>query len=141
MATRVELGDVGDRSVAATVYGLLDRGAHLRPALAEEMSGIVRITFAEAYAPVRVEFGGDGRGGILVADDHSGDPVDLEVQAALTDFVLCLSAPLAGGVPKPTTRLGRAALARLADGRVTFSGSIVLARRLMRLMSVARAKR
>lgn len=141
MATRVELGKVGNRSIAATVHGLVDRGAHLRPALAAEMAGTVRITFAEAYAPVLVEFGNDGDGHILVADDSSGDRVDLEVQAALTDFVLCLSAPLAGGVPKPTTRIGRAALARLADGRVDFSGSIVLARRLMRLMSVAQARR
>lgn len=133
-ALRVELGEVGDRSVAATVYGLVDRGVRLRPALAAEMAGSVRMTFAEGFAPVRVRFGG---GKAVVGDDRSTEAVDLEVQAALTDFVLCVSAPLTGGVPRPTSRVGRAALARIADGRVDFVGSIALARRLLRLMSVA----
>jgi hypothetical protein len=58
------------------------------------------------------------------------------VQAALTDFVLCVSAPLAKGVPKPTSRAGRAALARMADGRVDFAGKVGLGRKLLQLMSV-----
>lgn len=129
---RVELREVGDRSVAATVYGLLDRGVGLRPEVAAATEGKVRITFAEGYAPVLIVFGG---GQIDVGDDAGGE-VDLEVQAALTDFVLCVSAPLAGGVPKPTSRTGRAALARIADGRVDFTGKLGLARRLLQLMSV-----
>jgi hypothetical protein len=128
----VELREVGDRSVAATVYGLLDRGAGLRPDLAAGMQGSVRISFAEGYAPVLIRFGGDR---IEIGDDAGGE-VDLEVQAALTDFVLCVSAPLAAGVPKPTSRAGRAALARLADGRVDFTGKLGLGRRLLQLMSV-----
>jgi hypothetical protein len=130
----VQLGQTGDRSVAATVYGLIDRGATLRPDLAAAMRGSVRIRFMENYAPVRLIFSGSV---ILVADDAAGDPVALEVQAALTDFVLLVSAPLAGGVPKPTTRTGRAALARWVDGRVDFTGSLALARKLLQLMSVA----
>jgi ubiquinone biosynthesis protein UbiJ len=132
----VELGRVGDRSVAATVYGLIDRGVALRPHLAREMDGVVRITFAEGYAAVRIHFAGDR---IEVADDAGGE-ADLEVQAALTDFVLCVSAPLAAGVPKPTSRAGRAALARMADGRVDFSGSLGLGRKLLALMSVVPEK-
>ncbi len=128
----VELREVGDRSVAATVYGLLDRGVNLRPGLARAMVGTVRITFAEGYAPVLIRFAGER---IEIGDD-AGGPVDLEVQAALTDFVLCVSAPLAGGVPKPTSRTGRAALARIADGRVDFTGRVGLGRRLLALMSV-----
>ena len=129
---RVELREVGDRSVAATVYGLLDRGVQLRPELARGMSGSVRITFAEGYAPVLIRFGGER---IEIGDDAGGS-VDLEVQAALTDFVLCVSAPLTGGVPKPTSKAGRAALARIADGRVDFTGKLGLGRRLLQLMSV-----
>ena len=128
----VELREVGDRSVAATVYGLVDRGVQLRPALAREMQGTIRITFAEGYAPVLIRFGGER---IEVGDDAGGS-VDLEVQAALTDFVLCVSAPLAKGVPKPTSRAGRAALARMADGRVDFAGKVGLGRKLLQLMSV-----
>ncbi len=124
---------MGDRSVAATVYGLVDRGVRLRPRLAAEMAGVVRITFAEGFTPVRLHFGAET---ITVADDEGGR-ADLEVQAALTDFVLCVSAPLAAGVPKPTSRSGRAALARIADGRVDFTGSLGLGRRLLALMSVA----
>jgi hypothetical protein len=133
MPPSVELGRVGDRSVAATVYGLLDRGVGLRPHVALEMEGTVRITFAEGYAPVRIHFTAEL---VRVGDDEGGD-ADLDVQAALPDFVLCVSAPLAAGVPKPTSRAGRAALARMADGRVDFSGSLGLARKLLALMSVA----
>jgi hypothetical protein len=128
----VELREVGDRSVAATVFGLLERGVNLRPDVAEAMDGTIRIVFAEGYAPVLIKFGAQR---IEVGDD-AGGPVDLEVQAALTDFVLCVSAPLAGGVPKPTSKAGRAALARLADGRVDFTGKLGLGRRLLQLMSV-----
>jgi hypothetical protein len=128
---QVELSAVGDRSVAATVYGLVDRGVTLRPELAAEMEGSVRITFAEGYAPVRIRFGER----IEVGDDAGGE-VDLEVQAALTDFVLCVSAPLAKGVPNPTSKAGRAALARMADGRVDFAGRVGLGRKLLQLMSV-----
>jgi hypothetical protein len=128
----VELREVGDRSVAATVYGLVDRGAQLRPELAQQMHGAIRITFAEGYAPVLIRFGGQR---IEVGDD-AGGAVDLEVHAALTDFVLCVSAPLTKGVPKPTSRAGRAALARMADGRVDFTGKLGLGRRLLQLMSV-----
>jgi hypothetical protein len=129
---RVELREVGDRSVAATVYGLIDRGVGLRPTLATSMQGSIRITFAEGYAPVLLRFGGAL---IQVGDDAGGD-VDLEVQAALPDLVLCVSAPLAGGVPKPTSKAGRAALARIADGRVDFTGKLGLGRKLLQLMSV-----
>jgi hypothetical protein len=129
---RVELREVGDNSVAATVYGLLDRGVGLRPDVAASTAGTVRITFAEGYAPVLIRFGGD----VIEVGDAKPGEVDLEVTAALPDLVLCVSAPLTGGVPKPTSKAGRAALARMADGRVDFSGKLTLGRRLLQLMSV-----
>ena len=128
----VELREVGDRSVAATVFGLVERGVQLRPQVAAAMEGKIRIVFAEDYAPVLLVFGADR---IDVGDDAGGE-VDLEVQAGLTDLVLCVSAPLTGGVPKPTSKAGRAALARMADGRVDFVGKLGLGRRLLQLMSV-----
>jgi hypothetical protein len=129
--SQVELREVGDRSIAATVYGLVDRGVSLRPEVAAAMEGSVRITFAEGYAPVLIRFGER-----IEVGDATDEEVDLEVQAALTDFVLCVSAPLAGGVPKPTSKAGRAALARIADGRVDFTGKLGLGRKLLQLMSV-----
>lgn len=133
----VTLGPTGERSLAATVYGLLDRGARLRPDVAAELDGAVAITFADGgHADVRVDC---GDGAIVVSDaaQVDGPAPDLEIHATLHDFVVLLGAPLARGVPKPTDRRGRAALARIADGRVDFIGSIGLARRFMRLMSVA----
>ena len=132
MPPHVELREVGDNSVAATVYGLLDRGVGLRPDVAAETVGSVRITFAEGFAPVLIRFGGD----IIEVGDDAGGEVDLDVTAALPDLVLCVSAPLTSGVPKPTSKVGRAALARMADGRVDFSGKLTLGRRLLQLMSV-----
>ena len=40
------------------------------------------------------------------------------------------------GLPKPTTRLGRSAIARLADGRVDFDGPLSLGRSLLRLLAI-----
>jgi hypothetical protein len=134
---KVTLGPVGTRSLTPTVYGLLDRGARLRPDLAAEVRGRVRITFADDHADVRVVLTGTE---IVVADHDlaaSDDAVDLEIRAGLHDLVVLMAAPLAKGLPKPTNRQGRAALGRLADGRVDFVGSLGLARRFLRLMSVA----
>jgi hypothetical protein len=130
------MGPTGDRSVAATVFGLIDRGVRLRPDLAGELAGTVLLTFSDGHADVRVNF---AAGAIVVGDAAlmpDGAP-DLEIHASLHDFVVLVGAPLARGFPKPTDRQGRAALARIADGRVDFIGSVGLGRRVMRLMSVA----
>jgi hypothetical protein len=132
-APPVRLGHVGTTSVTATVFGLLDRGCTLRPDLAAQLDGRIRLRFAEDYADVRIECAPEA---ILVMDDDDA-PVDLEIRASLPDFVLLLAAPLAKGLPKPTDRRGRAALARVADGRIELTGSVGTARRLLRVMSVS----
>jgi hypothetical protein len=138
VAPPVTLGHVGPSSLAATVYGLVDRGSKLRPQLAEELVGRIVIAFVdEGYADVLV----DCRPDEIHIADHDGDAgADLQIRAGLADFNLLVSAPLAAGLPKPTDRRGRAALARMADGRVDFRGSIRLARRFLRLLSVAPAR-
>jgi hypothetical protein len=131
----VTLGRVGARSVAATIYGLVDRGSTLRPDLAAQLEGCIVIAFEEDYADVLVEC---GPAAIHVADcDGEPTEADLEIRAAVTDFNVLVAAPLAAGLPRPTNRTGRAALARVADGRVELRGSITLARRFLRLLSVA----
>jgi len=60
---------------------------------------------------------------------------DLEV-GRMGDVTALIAAPLTGGLPKPTTRPGRAALARLADGRVEFDGPLALGRKLLRLLAI-----
>jgi hypothetical protein len=89
----------------------------------------------DGYAPVRIDFRGDE---IEVGDDfESHDRAhDLEVIGRMGDVTALIAAPLTGGLPKPTTRTGRAALARLADGRVEFNGPLALGRRLLRLLAI-----
>jgi hypothetical protein len=81
---------------------------------------------------VRIE----GRDGAIEVGDCPGGAADLEIRAALPDLVVLVSAPLAAGIPTPTDARGRAALARLADGRVQLRGSVVLGRRLLRLLQI-----
>lgn len=133
----IALGSCREHSVSASIYAIVDRGAQLRPALARELRGSVVFEFSEGYAGTRIDFCGER---IDVADASADDRAhDLLIQGSLPDIVALLAAPLAGGLPKPTSTAGRAALARLADGRVEIDGPLRLARGLTRLLSVAPA--
>jgi hypothetical protein len=131
----VRLGHIDDDSVVVSVYVLVRHGAEQHPELAGDIRASVRMRFADGYAPVRIDLRGDE---IEVADEPDGDDraYDLELSGRLGDITALISAPLAGGLPKPTTRQGRRAIARLADGRVNFDGSLALARNLLRLLAV-----
>jgi hypothetical protein len=131
----VRLGHIDDDSIAVSVYVLVRHGAEQHPELANEMRAGIRMRFADGYSPVRIDLRGDE---IEVADEPDGDDraYDLELSGRLGDVTALIAAPLAGGLPKPTTRAGRRAIARLADGRVNFDGSLVLARNLLRLLAV-----
>jgi hypothetical protein len=131
---RVKLGHQAPNGIAAGLLGLVERGAAKRPRVARETRGRVEIRFAEDYAPVRLEFEDDH---VLVEDGNGRRwKSDLVIEGSLPDVVQLATAPLAGGVPKPTTRRGRAALARLAARRVRIEGSPMLARRVMQLLQV-----
>ena len=131
----VWLGHTADDSIAVSIYVLVRDGARQRPELSAAMRGSVRMHFVDDYPPVRVDLRGDE---IEVADDVDSDDraYDLELSGRLGDIAALLVAPLAGGLPKPTTRRGRQAIARLADGRVDFDGPLGLARNLLRLLAV-----
>ena len=131
----VRLGKLADGSVAPSVYVLVRYGSALRPQLAESMRGSVALRFGEGYAPVRIDFCGDV---IDVSDDAADEDraCDLVLSGRLADVNALVVAPLAGGLPKPTTRLGRSAIARLADGRVDFDGPLSLGRALLRLLAI-----
>ena len=136
----LRLGELADESIAVSIYALVGHAALRQPELARALRGRVRLCFAEGYAPVRIDFRGVE---IEVADDLAPDDCahDLELRGRLGDFSALLVAPLAGGLPKPTTRRGRRAIARLADGRVDFDGPLGLARALLRLLAIdARAE-
>lgn len=135
IAPPVRLGHIGDDSVAVSVYVLVRHGVQQHPDLAAAMRASIRMRFAEGYAPVRIDLRGDEIevGDELDADDRA---YDLDFSGRLGDVTALIAAPLAGGLPKPTTRQGRRAIARLADGRVEFDGSLALARNLLRLLAV-----
>jgi hypothetical protein len=88
---------------------------------------------------VRVVFGGKE---ILVEDamppEHGEDPFkpDLVISGSLPEIVQLASAPLMGGLPKPTNARGRAALAKVAGGKVKIEGSPLLARRVLKLLEI-----
>ena len=125
---KVTLGTVGDASIAAAVFAIVDRAVAKRPEVVEELAGRdVRLELGEGYWPVRVRF---GRHAVEVADDD-GSPADLTIHGTLPDVQTLLVAPLTRGVPR-----SRAALARLADGRVALDGPLSLGRAVLRLLAL-----
>jgi hypothetical protein len=132
----VRLGKPAPNGIAASVYGLVDRGAAKRPQVARALSGKVELRFREGFPPVRISFGPKG---ILVEDDQGGRndwKPDLVISGSLPDIVQLAAAPLFGGLPKPTDARGRAALAGVAGRRVKIEGSPLLARRLLKLLEI-----
>ena len=130
---KVRLGRTGGGSIAPAVYAFVERGVGLRPEQARGLRGSVLLRFSEDYQPVEVDLRGEE---IVVADARDADRAhDLVVKGAFHDFAALIAAPLTGGLPRPTSATGRAALGRLADGRIEFEGPLRLARGLLRLLS------
>ena len=130
----VKLGHQAPNGIDAGLLALVERGAAKRPRVARDMRGRVEIRFAEDYAPVRLHFEDDH----VLVEDGSGKrwKSDLLIEGSLPDVVQLATAPLVGGVPKPTNKRGRAALATVAARRVRIEGSPMLARRVMKLLEV-----
>jgi hypothetical protein len=129
----VQLRSTSGTSISAVIYALLERGVLLRPALACELRGSIQLRLGHPYKPVRVDL---CEGEIEVGDCDNNDRAhDLVIDGALHDVCALIASPLTGGLPRPTTAIGRAAIARLVDGRVAFSGPLNLARGLLRLLS------
>jgi hypothetical protein len=126
----VRLGETDVDGIAPAIYALLERGAQRRPELVAEMSGLAEIRFAEEFSPVRIAFTGQD---VLVEDGTWDDP-HLVVAGRLPDVVALTTASLVGGVPNPTARSGRAALAQLARQQVKITGSLTLGRQLLQLL-------
>jgi hypothetical protein len=135
----VKLGELVPNGISAPMYALIERGAKRRPRVLRGLRGTVEIRFKEDFAPVQVEFSPKE----VVVKDGQPEPgngkaerPDLVITGSLPDIVQLASAPLVGGVPKPTNKRGRAALASWAGGRVKIDGSPLLARRLLKLLEI-----
>ena len=128
----VRLGELAEDGIAPSIFALVEHGVSKRPALAAETAGRVELRFTEGYPPVRIDFDG---GEILVEDGGTGAP-DLTISGSMPDIVHLTATPLVGGVPSPTSGRGRAALARMARGRVRIEGDRALGRKLLRLLAL-----
>ncbi|MGH2801023.1 MAG: hypothetical protein ACRDM0_25795, partial [Thermoleophilaceae bacterium] len=97
---RVRLGHQAPNGIAAGLLALVERGAAKRPRIARELRGRVEIRFAEDYAPVRLHFEDDQ----VLVEDGNGTRwrSDLVIEGALPDVVQLATAPLVGGLPRPT---------------------------------------
>ena len=126
----VRLGETAPDGIAPAIYALIERGAERHRKLANEMSGLVEIRFEEGFCPVRAAFAGDE----VLVEDGTWDEPNLVVSGRLPDIVQLTTAPLVGGLPSPTARTGRAALAQLARQKIKITGSLTLGRQLLQLM-------
>jgi hypothetical protein len=133
---QVRLGRMVEDGVAPSILGLIERGVAREPGLASEMRGRVVFRFAEEFSPLRIAF----RPRTVVVEDGDLRKPDLVIAGRLPDIVHFTTVPtLQGrlhGLPDPRRPRGRAALARLARGRVRIKGDGTLARRLLRLLAV-----
>jgi hypothetical protein len=133
-AIPVNLGEIGADSITPAIAALVERGVLLRPDQAMRIRCGAVIRFTDGHPSVRMDFRGNE---IVVSDVRADDRAhDLLIEASLPDLVATVGAPLAGGLPKPTTSAGRAAIARLADGRVDFDGSLRRARQIIKLLAL-----
>jgi hypothetical protein len=132
----VRLGRMVEDGVAPAIFGVIERGVTRDPALASSMRGRVVFRFREDFSPLRIAFRPRS---VLVEDGDLRKP-DLAISGSLPDIVHFATVPtLRGrfhGLPDPRRARGRAALGRLANGRVRIEGDNALARRLVRLLAV-----
>lgn len=122
--------------VAPSILGLIERGIGREPELAARMRGRVVFRFREDFSPLRVTF----KPRTVVVEDGDLRKPDLVIAGRLPDIVHFATVPMLRGrllgVPDPRAASGRAALARLASGRVQIDGDRALARRVLRLLAV-----
>jgi len=132
----VRLGRMVEDGVAPSIFGLIERGILRDPGLAAGMRGRVVFRFSEEFSPLRIRFGPR----VVVVEDGDLRKPDLAISGRLPDIVHFATVPtLSGrlsGVPNPVDARGRAALGRLASGRVSLDGSATLARQVLRLLAV-----
>lgn len=132
-APEVRLGQTVANGIAPSMYALLDRGVQRRPELAGGLSGKAVIRFREEIAPVRISF---ERRVIRVEDGDLRNP-DLVVTGSLPHVVQLTVTPMVRfGIPDFRDSRGRAALLRVATGRVRLGGDVALARRMLEMMAV-----
>ncbi len=131
----VRLGRLVEDGVAPSIWGLLELGVERRPEILARMRGRIVFRFEEDFSPLRIAF----KPRTVVIEDGDLRNPDAVIAGSLPDIVHFLTVPmlggnLLGGVPDPREAAGRAAIARVASGRVKIEGDAALARRLLQLL-------
>jgi hypothetical protein len=129
----VRLGQTVSNGIAPSMFALLDRGVARRPDLAEELRGKVVIRFTDDIAPVRINFGSR----VIRVEDGDLRSADLTVTGTLPHIVQLTITPMVRfGIPDFRDSRGRAAILRVAFGRVRLRGDIALSRKMLEMMAV-----
>jgi hypothetical protein len=130
---RVELGQLVDGGLAPAVAAIVERGVRRRPHRANRLALEVVVKVTGPYPATRVVF---APGHVLV-EDGPGQAPTLRIEGALPDLVSLLSTPIAmGGLPNPITPRGRAALSKVATGKVRFEGPLTVRREILALLRI-----
>ncbi len=128
---RVVLGTHVDGGLAPAVAAIVERGVRRRPSLANSLLLEVELRIEGPYPPIRVEFGPR----VVLVEDLPANAPSLRVEGSLADLVSLMTAPVGiGGVPSLMRTRGRAALGKVAFGRVRIEGRIGELRRLLALL-------
>ena len=129
----VRLGQTVSNGIAPSMFALLDRGVRQRPDLAVQLRGTVVIRFKEHISPVRISFGSR----VVRVEDGDMRRPSLAVSGSLPHVVqLTITPMMRGSIPDLRNARGRAALLRLAFGRVRLRGDMGLALRMLEMMAV-----
>jgi len=128
----VRLGALVEGGLAPAIMAIVERGVRRRPALAAGIRAEIELAPEEDYPPVRIVFGDR----LVLVEDGPGVAPDLRLEGTLPDLISMLVAPLLGGVPSPMAARGRAALGKVAVGRVRIEGRIGLMRRLLGVIRI-----
>jgi hypothetical protein len=129
---QVRLGTLLEGGLAPAILAIVERGVRRRPGLANSIQAEIELALEEDYPPVRIVF---GERLVLVEDGPALAP-DIRVEGTLSDLISLMVTPLLGGVPNPIDSRGRAALGKVALGRVRVEGRISLMRRLLGVIRV-----
>jgi hypothetical protein len=131
-APQVRLGTVLEGGLAPAILAIVERGVRRRPGLANSIQAEIELALDEDYPPVRIVFGER----LVLVEDGPGLAPDIRVEGTLPDLISLMVTPLLGGVPNPIDSRGRAALGKVALGRVRVEGRISLMRRLLGVIRV-----
>jgi hypothetical protein len=129
----VVIGALSEGGLAPAIAAIVERGVQRRPDRANRLRFELEIRVRGPHPPTRVRF---DAGTVLVEDGPAVEPA-VVLEGTLADLVAVIASPVnRAGLPSPATPRGRAALTKLATGRVRVEGPLGLRRELLALLRI-----